>query len=86
MKAELPSHFPAEVLEQRAAEQRRRLRNSVSDFRSSLSGLKSAVEQNVRERLDPNRLARRHMWRLAAGASLIALVAGHGIAGFFTRR
>jgi hypothetical protein len=86
MKAELPSHFPAEVLEQRAAEQRRRLHNSVSDLRSSLTELKSDVEQKVRERLDPNRIARQHLWPLAAGAAFVALLAGHNFAGWFTRR
>jgi hypothetical protein len=85
MNAELPSHFPADVLEQRAAEQRRRLHNSVTDLRSSLTELKTDVEQKVRERLDPNRVARQHLWPIAVGVSLIALLAGHGIAGMFTR-
>jgi hypothetical protein len=84
--AELPSHFPSEVLEQRAAEQRQRLHNSVGQLRSSVIGLKSAVEENVRERLDVNRLARRHLWKFAAGASLMALCAGYGVAGIFLRR
>ncbi len=86
MNAELPSHFPAEVLEQRAAEQRRRLHNSVSDLRSSLTELKTDVEEKVRERLDPSRIARQHLWPIAAGVSLIALLAGHAVAGMFTRR
>jgi hypothetical protein len=86
MSVELASHFPAEVLEQRAAEQRRRLHNSVSDLRSSLTDLKSSVEENVRERLDVNRFARRHVWSLAAGASLVALLAGNGVAALFTKR
>jgi len=86
MNAELPSHFPAEILEERAAEQRRKLHNSVSDLRSSLTELKSSVEEDVRERLDVHRFARRHLWPLAVGASLVALLAGHGIAGIFARR
>jgi hypothetical protein len=86
MSTELPSHFPPEVLEQRAAEQRRQLHNSVSELRSSLTDLKSSVQENVRERLDVHRFARRHVWTLAAGASFVALLAGHGVAGFFTRR
>jgi hypothetical protein len=86
MSAELPSHFPPEILEQRAAEQRDRLHNSVSELRSSLTGLKASVEQSVRERLDVNRLARRHLWKLAAGASLMALAGGYGLAGVFIRR
>lgn len=86
MNADLSSHFPAEVLEQRAAEQRRRLHESVSDLRSSLTELKSDVEEKVRERLDPNRVARQHLWPIAAGASFLALLAGHSFAGWFTRR
>ena len=86
MNAELPTHFPAEILEQRAAEQRRRLHNSVSGLRSSLNGLKSTVEEDVRERLDAHRIARRHLWPLAVGASFVALLAGHGLAGLFTTR
>ena len=86
MSAELSSHFPAEVLEQRAAEQRRRLHNSVSELRSSLTGLKSSVEEDVRERLDVNRVARHHLWPLVAGASFVALLVGHTAAGLFTRR
>ncbi len=86
MKAELPSHFPSEVLEQRAAEQRRRLHNSVSDLKSSLTGLRSAVEEDVREHLDPSRLARQRIGRLSAAASLLGLFLGYGFAGLFTRR
>ena len=86
MSAELSTHFPAEVLEQRAAEQRRRLHNSVTDLLSSLTDLKSSVEENVRERLDVQRFARQHLWTLAAGTSFIALLIGHGVAGLFTRR
>lgn len=86
MKAELPSHFPSEVLEQRAAEQRRRLHNSVSELKSSMTDLKSSVEENVRERLDPNRFARHYLRPLVAGASLFGLLVGYGVAGLFTRR
>ena len=86
MNASDTAHLSPGELEQRAAEQRRRLHNSVSDLRSSLTDLKLSVEENVRERLDVNRIARQHLWRLAAGASLVALMAGHGIAGLFTRR
>ncbi len=86
MKAELPSHFPSEVLEQRAADQRRRLHNSVSDLRSSLTGLKSAVEEDVRERLDPSRLARQRLGQLSVGASVLGLFLGYSFTGLFTRR
>ncbi|HTV66581.1 MAG TPA: hypothetical protein VMD98_13320 [Bryocella sp.] len=85
MNAELPSHFPSEVLEQRAAEQRHRLHNSVEELRSSLVDLRSSVEENVRERLDINRFARRHLWKLATIASLTALAIGYGVAEVFVR-
>lgn len=85
MNAELSSHLPSGVLEQRAAEERHRLHNSVGALRSSLAGLRSSVEENVRERLDVNRFARRHLWKLAAAASLVALATGYGVAGMFVR-
>ncbi len=86
MKAELPSHFPSEVLEQRAAEERRRLHNSVTELRSSLTDFKSSVEDSVRERLDPKRLARQHLKSLAGGASVVGLLLGYAVGGLFTRR
>jgi len=85
MNAELPSRFPSEVLEQRTAEQRRRLHNSFSELRSSLTDLKMSIEENVRERLDPNRLARRRLGQLAAAASVLGLLLGYGVAGIFSR-
>jgi hypothetical protein len=85
MSTELPTHFPSEVLEQHAAEQRQRLHNAVGELRSSLARLRSSVEENVRERLDVNRFARRHLWKLASAASLVALAAGYRIAGVFVR-
>jgi len=85
MSSDTSSHFPSEVLEQRAAEQRKRLHNSVSDLRSSLTEMKSSVQENVRERLDVTRFARRHLGPLVGGASLVAMLAGYGVAGMFTR-
>jgi hypothetical protein len=70
--------LPAEVLEQRAAEQRRRIHNSVSE-------LKSSVRETVRERLDVKRYARAYMWPAVGVVSLIALAAGYGVTGAFTR-
>jgi hypothetical protein len=86
MNTNPPSHFPSEVLEQRATEQRRRLHNSVSELRSSLTGLKSAVEEDVRERLDPNRIVRQRLGQFSAAASLLGLFLGYGLTGLFTRR
>jgi hypothetical protein len=67
--------LPTEVLEQRAAEQRRRLQNSVSELRSS-----------VRERLDYRKAARENVWQASGALALIGLVLGWGFTGMFTRR
>ncbi len=65
--------LPAEVLEQHAAEQRRRLHNSVSELRST-----------VRERLDVERAARENFWPVASAVSLAMLLLGYGMARFFS--
>jgi len=64
--------LPAEVLEQRALEQRRRLHNSVAELRST-----------VRERLDVKRTVREHFWPVASVASLAMLLLGYRVAGIF---
>ncbi len=66
--------LPTDVLEQRAAEQRRRLHNTVTELRAT-------VKAEVRERLDVRRIAREHLWQAAGMASLVALVIGYGVAG-----
>jgi len=70
--------IPPEVLEQRAAEQRRRLHNSVSELRSS-------VEEVVREKLDLKRYFSRYMGPATAATALLGLLVGYGTAGMFTR-
>jgi hypothetical protein len=65
--------LPADALEQRAASQRQRLHDSVSELRS-----------NVRQHLDVQQAARTCVWRASAVAGLIALALGYGIAGSFT--
>lgn len=70
----MTSQVPFEILEERAAEQRRQLHNSVSQLRNRL-----------RERLDVNRVAREHLLPAAGVASLIALVVGWGFGGMFAR-
>jgi hypothetical protein len=66
--------MPAETLERRASEQRRRLHNSVAELRTS-----------VRQRLDVNKIAGEYVWPAAAIAALCGLVVGWGIVGIFTR-
>ena len=67
--------LPAEVLEQRASDQRRRLHNSVAELR-----------YNVRERLDYHKLARENVWQAAGVTAFVGLILGWGFAGMFTRR
>jgi hypothetical protein len=65
--------LPTEVLEERAAEQRRRLHNSVTELRTT-----------VRERLDVKRTARENFWPVSAVVSLAMLLLGYGMAGIFS--
>jgi len=65
---------PTYELEVRAAEQRKRLHDSVAD-----------LKLRVRDKLDVKRNLREHLGAAAGITSLIALVAGYGIAGMFTR-
>ncbi|HYE24235.1 MAG TPA: hypothetical protein VEG32_03455 [Clostridia bacterium] len=67
--------LPTDVLEQRAAEQRRRLHNSVAELRST-------VRHRVRERLDARRVAREYLLPGVAGAGILGLVIGNTIGGF----
>ncbi len=72
------SNLPAEILEQHASEQRRRLHNSVSELRSS-------VTEAVREKLDLKRYFRQYAVPASAAAAIVGLLLGHSIAGIFTR-
>ena len=68
--------LPAEILEQRAAEQRRRLHSTVSELRST-----------VKDRLDVRRNAedytRQHYPRTAAAAGALGLALGWLVGGAF---
>jgi hypothetical protein len=66
--------LPAEILEQRASDQRRRLHNSVAQLRFA-----------VRERMDYRKLASQHVWQAAGAVALVGLVLGWSIVGIFTR-
>jgi len=79
MNTERLLRLPPDMLETQAAEQRRRIHQSVSE-------LKTTVQQNIREKVDPQRLSLQHLWTIAAGASAFALLLGYGAAGMFTRR
>ncbi len=71
----MTNSLPTDVLEQRAAEQRRRIHNSVAELKVS-----------VRERLDVKRNARQYFWPATAVLSLIGLTFGYGLTGIFTRK
>ena len=70
--------LPTDVLEIRAADQRRQLHNSVAEF-------KAVVRHTVREKLDVQKNARRYLAPAAGIAGLISLVIGYGFMGMFTR-
>jgi hypothetical protein len=71
--------LPTDVLEVRAADQRRQLHNAVTEF-------KSAVRHTVREKLDVQKNARQYLGPAAGVAGLVGLVLGYGFMGMFTRR
>jgi hypothetical protein len=71
--------LPAEILEKRAAEQRRSLHNDVQQLRS-------VVRHEVQERTDVKRNVRRHFAPIAGASAVLALAFGYGAAGIFTRR
>lgn len=66
--------MPTDILELKAADQRRRLHDSVAELRST-----------VRERLDAKRVAREYVVPASVGAAVIGLVFGYGMGGMFAR-
>jgi len=70
----MTSSVPYEHYEQRAAEQRRRIHNSVVELRHT-----------VQERLDVKRNAREYLWPIAGVAAVLGLALGWGITGVFVR-
>lgn len=66
--------LPPSTLEQRAADERRRLETSVAELKSA-----------VREKLDVKRVARQHLPAAAAIAGLVSLGLGYSLTGIFTR-
>jgi hypothetical protein len=72
------NNLPADMLEQRAAEQRRRLHNSVGELRSS-------VTEVVREKLDFKRYIREYMGPATTAAAIVGLLLGYNTAAMFTR-
>jgi hypothetical protein len=65
--------IPVDVLEKRAADQRRQLHNTVLELR-----------HNVQEKFDVKRNVRNHLGVLAGAMALAGLALGYSVAGIFT--
>ncbi len=66
--------IPVDVLEKRAADQRRQLHNTVIELR-----------QSVQEKLDVKRNVRNNLGILAGILGVTGLIAGYAATGIFTR-
>lgn len=71
MSASVPSY----TLEERAADQRRRLHSTAVELRSK-----------VREKLDVKRAARQYAPVASGAAALFGMLLGYGFTGMFTRK
>ena len=65
--------IPVDVLEKRAADERRQLHNSVAELR-----------QSVHERLDVKRNVRNHLGAAAGILAILGLALGYTLTGIFT--
>ena len=65
--------IPVDVLEKRAADERRQLHNSVQELRVS-----------VQDRLDVKRNVRNHLGMVAGALAIAGLALGYGLTGIFT--
>ena len=65
---------PVDVLEKRAADERRQLHNSVQELRES-----------VHERLDLKRNIRNHLGTICGVMAVAGLAVGYALTGIFTR-
>ena len=70
----MTNNMPIDVLEAHAETQRKQLHNDVAQLRAQL-----------REKLEPKRLAREYVAPASGIAALVGLVLGYGVAGIFTR-
>jgi len=65
--------IPVDVLEKRAADQRRQIHDSVVELRHS-----------VQEKLDVKRNVRNHLGLVAGGLAVVGLTLGYTLTGIFT--
>lgn len=68
----MTSEIPVDVLEKKAAEQRRHLHHTVRELR-----------QSVKEKLDVKRNVREHIWPATGVMALVGLALGYTITGVF---
>jgi hypothetical protein len=68
-------------LEIRAAEQRKRLHESVQELKFQLH----EKSDQLRERLDVKKNARQYFWPAAGGVALFGLLFGYGAAAVFVK-
>jgi hypothetical protein len=69
------ANVPTDILEMRAAEQRRRIHDSVLELRTKLE-----------DKLDVRRKAAEYVWPASGVAAVAALLMGWGLAGVFGPR
>ncbi len=69
----LEAKMPPDILEVRAAEQRRRIHETVLQLR-----------EQVEEKLDVRRQAAAYVWPTSGVAAVVGLVFGWGLASIFT--
>jgi hypothetical protein len=65
--------IPVDVLEMRAAEQRRQIHDTVVELRHS-----------VQQKLDVKRNVRNHLGLVAGGLAVVGLALGYALTGVFT--
>ena len=68
-------NVPTDILEMRAAEQRKRIHESVLELR-----------QQVQRKLDLRQKLQQYVWPAAGGAAMMGLLLGYGVTGVFTDR
>jgi hypothetical protein len=69
----MTSNIPYELLEERAASQRKQLHNRVVELRTT-----------VNDRLDAKKVAREYLWPAAGAVAVVGLLLGYGLTSIFT--
>jgi len=74
----MTSSIPVEILEKRAAQQRRQIHNSVAELRQT-------VKETVREKFDVKRNLYEYLWPAMGAAAVLGWMLGYSITGVFTK-